>query len=315
MTEKELLYFKTVADEKSISAAAKKLFIAQPSLTQCIKRIESAYEMPLFTRTSRGLVLTYAGERYYLMATEVLKMCETFNMEISDINKLKTGQLRLGVTRYLGSWLLPKILPEYQRRYPNIHLNISEGTSAQLEGRLLSGTLDFALMHAPAPEKTNSSLNYDFFGLDPFLIVAPADSGLSAFTVPSSASGAPLRELDPKHLRGQKFVMVSKGQRSREICDSLLQSAGILEPDIIVSFSNLNTAHRCVAAGLGVTILPKYYLEISAVIPTPLYFSVPRQYHANWNLCITTMKDSYMTLASRYFIELLKNCMESVEAV
>lgn len=310
MTEKELLYFKTVADEKSISAAAKKLFIAQPSLTQCIKRIESAYEMPLFTRTSKGLILTYAGERYYLLASEILKMCETFNMEISDINNLKTGQVKLGVTRYLGSWLLPQILPLYKASYPNIQLEICENTSSELEARLLSGQLDFAMMHTPSPERANPSLNYDFFGVDPFLIVLPADSPLASLAEPLEDSELPYPELDLKYLKEENFVMVAKGQRSREICDSLLQSAGITEPKISASFSNLNTVHRCVAAGLGVTILPEHYLEISAVHPTPRYFSLSKEYHANWNLCITTMKDSYMTLASRYFIELIKDCIE-----
>ena len=65
MTSKELLYVKTVADEKNISRAAKKLFMAQPSLSQSIQRIEESVGTPLFNRTSSGLTLTFAGERYY----------------------------------------------------------------------------------------------------------------------------------------------------------------------------------------------------------------------------------------------------------
>lgn len=63
MTQRELIYIKTVADEKSISQAAKKLFIAQPSLSQYIKRIEDSLGTPLFNRASTGLTLTYAGEK------------------------------------------------------------------------------------------------------------------------------------------------------------------------------------------------------------------------------------------------------------
>ena len=74
MTDKELLYIRTVAEERSVSKAAQKLFITQPSLSQCIQRIESALGTRLFTRTSSGLILTYAGERYCQIAGEILRM-------------------------------------------------------------------------------------------------------------------------------------------------------------------------------------------------------------------------------------------------
>ena len=93
MTSKELIYVKTVADKKSISQAARKLFMAQPSLSQSIQRIEETLGTALFNRTSKGLTLTFAGERYYHMATQILKMYEDFELEISDINNLRTGRV------------------------------------------------------------------------------------------------------------------------------------------------------------------------------------------------------------------------------
>jgi DNA-binding transcriptional LysR family regulator len=68
LTERELLYVKTIAEERSISGAAKKLFMTQPSLSSCVQKIESALGTRLFQRTSTGLVLTFAGERYYQVA-------------------------------------------------------------------------------------------------------------------------------------------------------------------------------------------------------------------------------------------------------
>ena len=74
MTSRELEYIKTVADEKSISAAARKLYIAQPSLSQSLQRIEENLGAHLFNRTPSGLTLTYAGKRCYQMACQVLKI-------------------------------------------------------------------------------------------------------------------------------------------------------------------------------------------------------------------------------------------------
>lgn len=65
MTTRELLYVKTIAEEKSISKAAKRLYIAQPSLSQSLQKLEEQLGVALFHRTSSGLTLTYAGERYY----------------------------------------------------------------------------------------------------------------------------------------------------------------------------------------------------------------------------------------------------------
>lgn len=139
MTSKELLYVKTIAEEKSISQAAKLLFIAQPSLSQALSRIEDNLGTPLFTRTTGGLNLTYAGERYYQTACRILKIYENLEGEISDINGLRTGRIRMGITNHLGTVVLPKILPPFRRQCPFIELEILEETTDKLENRLLSG--------------------------------------------------------------------------------------------------------------------------------------------------------------------------------
>ena len=118
MTTRELLYVKTIAEEKSISKAAKRLYIAQPSLSQSLQKLEEQLGVALFHRTSSGLTLTYAGERYYHMASQVLKIYENFEIEISDINNLKTGKIRLGITNHLGALTLPQTLKQFHDLFP-----------------------------------------------------------------------------------------------------------------------------------------------------------------------------------------------------
>ena len=161
MTGKELLYVKTVADERSISRAAKKLFIAQPSLSQSIQKIEEGLGTRLFFRTAGGLTLTFAGERYYHMASEILKRYEDFELEISDINNLKTGKIHLGITNHLGTLTLARVLPRYREICSHIEVYIHEENSEKLEQMLLSGGVDFAIMHAPK-ENTQAQIEYEF---------------------------------------------------------------------------------------------------------------------------------------------------------
>lgn len=305
MTTKELLYFKTIADEKSISQAARKLYIAQPSLSQYIKRIEDSLGIHLFNRTSSGLSLTYAGERYYLMATQVLKMYENFEFEISDINNLRAGRITVGITRHLGSCLLPKVLPRFRAICPNIEISISEVTSSLQEEQLLSGKLNFSLMHAPPLENRNPAVNYELLNTDPFLIALPADSPLKERAVPPQY-GDLFPTLDLRELRDETFVMICKGQRIRQLTDSILRRAGITSPSILFEVSNLDTVQRCVAAGLGVTLLPFQYMPLSNIALPPEYYAIPPEYKASWNLCIATSKDFYLSKADLLFIRLVR---------
>lgn len=149
MTSRELEYIKTVADEKSISSAARKLYIAQPSLSQSLQRIEENLGAKLFNRTPSGLTLTYAGERCYQMACQVLKIYSDFEAEISDINQLKTGRIVMGTTNHLGTVILPEILLEFKENSPSVELEILEDNTGNLEAKLLTGAMDFALLHAP----------------------------------------------------------------------------------------------------------------------------------------------------------------------
>ena len=84
MTTRELLYIKTIADEGSMTRAAQKLFVTQPSLSHCVMTLEQQLGTRLFTRTAGGLVLTYAGEKYYRMACEVLRVYAAFESEINE---------------------------------------------------------------------------------------------------------------------------------------------------------------------------------------------------------------------------------------
>lgn len=304
MTQRELIYVKTIADEKSISKAAKKLFIAQPSLSQFLKRIEESLGTSLFYRTASGLTLTYAGERYYHMAMQILRMYENFEMEISDINNMKTGRLQLGITNHLGTILLPKLLPRFATICPGIEIQITEENSTNLEQLLTAGKLDFAIMHAPAGEG-NPLLQYDFLSRDPFILVMAKEHPLSCYKTPAKDIGCyPL--FDISLLKKERFIMVPPIQRIRQVTDTILKKADITHPDIFLTVKNFSTAQLLASSGLGVTLVPKQYAEIVSANREPSYFEIPKCYDAYWELCIVTLTDSFLSKADLLFLQLLK---------
>ncbi|MDO4267578.1 MAG: LysR family transcriptional regulator [Eubacteriales bacterium] len=304
MTSRELLYVKTVADERSISKAARKLFMAQPSLSQSIQRIEESVGTPLFNRASSGLTLTYAGERYYHMAVQVLKIYENFELEISDINNLKTGRIHLGVTNHLGALTLSDVLPRFRQLCPFVEIFVSEENSARLERMLLSGELDFAIMHTPPEPSAQPLIYYDVMDRDPFIIAMAPDHPLMKKAV--KKDGYPYPVLDLRHLKKERFLMLHKEQRIRQITDEVLAKAEIPNPDVALTLRNFETAQLLAAQGMGVMLVPAQYSLIGTGNHEPARLSIPESYGAFWDLCTASLKNSFLSKADQLFIRLLK---------
>lgn len=303
MTQKELLYVKTVADEKSISKAAKTLFLAQPSLSQSIQRIEDSLGTSLFIRTPNGLTLTYAGERYYHMAVQILQMYADFEIEISDINNLRTGRIHMGITNHLGTLVLPAILPRFCELCPFIQLSITEETSHHLEQKLLSSQLDFAIMHSPI-ENAQPQIQYEFLLRDPFVIALAANHPLldRAEEIP----GYPFPVLDIKLLKNETFLMLPPQQRIRQVTNSVLVKAGIHQPKMRITLRNFQTIQTLAAQGLGVTLLPSQYVSLTNPASQPVFCSIHEKYDAGWDLSIATLKNRFLSKADHLLIRIAK---------
>ncbi len=303
MTKKELIYVKTVADEKSISRAARKLFMAQPSLSQSIQRIEEGLGTSLFNRTTSGLTLTFAGERYYHMASQILKMYEDFELEISDINNLRTGRIHFGITNHLGTLALARVLPEYRQLCPYIELCIHEENTTLLEQMILRGELDFAILHAPK-EISQPQIHYDIMKKDPFVIAIHPQHELiqKAVQIP----GYPYPVLDIRLLKQEPFLMLHKEQRIRQITDTVLTKAKISDPKIALTLRNYETALLLAARGLGVTMIPLQYFQMASYEFCPALLCIDEKYDASWNMCIASLQNGFLSKADQLFIRLVK---------
>ena len=305
MTSRELLYIKTIADEKSITRAAQKLYLTQPSLSHCVSSIEKQLGTRLFRRTSSGLVLTYAGERYYRMACEVLRVYAAFESEISEESDLLRGRITLGITNYLACDLLPRMLPRFHKDHPGIELRIVEETTDELEKSLLSGRLDFAIMHTGAGDGASEDpgLTHEVLRRDPFLLIAPQGHPHADKAVPMENS---YPELDPAHLGGEPFLMVTRGQRIRHVADRVLSQAGI-SPQIVFTSRNYETLRRLSAEGMGYTFVPSHYAGLlGGEEYQPAYYAIPERYDAFWELSVVTLKDAYLSRAAKAFLKSFK---------
>lgn len=301
MNRKDLLYIRTIAEEGGISQAARKLYVSQPSLSQTVHRIEEGLGVPLFIRTPRGLVLTHAGEEYYRMASQILKIYDTFEEELQNFQELKSGKVTVGVTTHRGMFLLPEFLADFHLRYPGITVNVLEESTDRLEELLSCGTIDFAFMRAPAGGNENRAMSYHGLVRDSFLILLPPGHPASKKAVPEK--NRPFPVLDPVHLQDEHFLLPDPSMRLTETILTLLKKAGISSPRIVYSSIYSETLVRLVAAGQGISILPRKLSILPSLRTRPDYFSIPDQYGAYWEMCFVTLKNAYLSRAASAFAD------------
>ena len=182
MEIKELNYITAISEEKSISKAAERLFMAQSSLSQFLSRLESELGTRLFVRTSTGVRSTEAGRLMIEYAYQQLSEYHRVRDMIQDVDDLNGGRVIMGISTFRGTFLIPPMLNEFRRLYPNIHVIIVEANSMALEQMLIDGSIDLALIIMPAQYLKHDA---EFLMHDEICIIAAKNHPVMKFTKPS----------------------------------------------------------------------------------------------------------------------------------
>ena len=250
MNMKQALYFKTIAQDGTITAAAKQLYISQPSLSQTLRQIEDEVGTPLFDRSTSPFHLTYAGERY-LKAVEAMLDIETrLKEEIESIRRDDGGRLRLGISVTRAMQVLPDVIPIFTKAYPNVTIELTEAASASLEGLLQKGQIDLALA---ALEANEANIAYELIEKESIGILAGKGSQLAQL-VPS---GTPI---SLEMVEKEAFVSLDTSHSSRIIQDRLFRRYNI-RPKILLETSSLEVARRVALKSGACMVLPDVYAD------------------------------------------------------
>lgn len=302
LNQKDLIYIKTIVDEGGVSQAAKKMFVSQPSLSQSVKRIEEALEVPIFKRTPKGLVLTPEGEEYYKMARKVLKIYDSFEDELRNMAELKSGTVTIGTTHHRGVIVLPKFLAEFHIKYPGIHVKVIESGTSEVEDLLLCGQIDFGIIRVPRQNVVSDQIVYHGLTREKFVILVPKDHPLKIHAEQQKGHCHPV--LDPKWLAEENFLLPEPSMRLYENIISILKKAGITSPKS--SFSSIygDSWAYLTAAGEGVAIVSESILvhhpELSVSVDV---YQIPEEYGAFWDSSLAVLKDGYLSRAAKTVIK------------
>lgn len=301
MNDNDLIYIKTIAETKNISQAAKLLYVSQPSLSRSLQRIETELGIVLFNRTQNGMRLTEAGELFYQCASNMLTILENFKTDISFLNDLRTGKLKIGTTNFLGTAILPDTISTYHKLYPHVNINVEELNTSQLEHLLLTGDLDLAIMHMHS-QKESEDLNYEIISKDFFVLVASEEEKI--LTMDSfDENGLPYVQLN--HLSQKNFISYKADKRMGEVTRAILKS-GNFDPHVILELRSYQTVKRLVAKGFGVSFIPYAYSDFFTNSQNIKKYRLYQNTRDIWYTSIVTNPNIYHSKAAEEYIRIAK---------
>ena len=264
MELRHLRYFVAVAEEKSITVAAKRrLRTAQPSLSRQLRELETEVGARLMTRSARGIELTAAGRTFLDHARLALAQVEAAAAAARRAAHPEERTLALGFLSGCEPVWLPGAMHVLREELPGIEVTISSKHSPQLAEGLATGKLDAAFLR---PEERYPDLVYKLLVREPLIVVLPSDHRLAS-----------RKAIGLKDLAGETFIgMADQAPVLRSIIEDYIRRSGVdLQPAHRVEY--LSMAVSLVASTRGVALLPDYarnFLTLS-VISRPLAGEAP----------------------------------------
>lgn len=297
MDFREMTYILTVADCGSVTAAAKKLYISQPSLSYIVSKVEQDVGVKLFERKNYPLTLTYAGEKYVETARKIRTLSDNLRRELLDIGLGEKGRINLGIPTERAGYMLPEVLVRFREAFPGIEVRLYEANSDDLWGMLSKDEIHFYIIprnRAELPEGVRTELIYKE---ELYLVAGPG-----VVTEAMRKDGGNVVNLGS--LRHETFILLKKGHAIRKKADAVLRRHKI-SPERTMEVSSCISAVQLARSGLGVTIVPERAVDVlggHAGLCCYQYAEEPD----SWNVNAVYREDAYLDRSERYLIDLMK---------
>ena len=241
MDERRLRYFLAIVEDGTLTAAAARLHVAQPSLSQAIHAFEDELGAELFQRVGRGLALTDAGRALIGPARQALLALDDARGAVREVSELRAGTLEIAALATLAADPLADLAGEFRRAHPALTVRIAVAESSATASRLVAeGAAELGLVHLPAARE---ELVVDALGSQELLFVLPPGEGSS--TAPLTAA----------ELRSVPLVVTPPGTSIRELLEHAFAAAGVV-PRVAVETAAREAIVPLVLAGAGAALLP-----------------------------------------------------------
>lgn len=294
-------YFIVLARERNFTRAAEALHITQQSLSSHISNLERELRCPLVVRRT-PLELTFAGRTFLRYAESIRETKQALQRELCDISENQRGELRIGIAYTRGRAIMPRLIPAFQREYPNVEILLREDSNDALQKLLLEGGIDLAV--AAFPRALPDIVLEDYYTED--VVLCLSDPLLKRCGIDLSAHRAEIAAGDLHALRACPFVLGSAEDIGGRIGRALLRSSGFT-PLSRAASENVETLLALCVQGVGACFCPSNLLD-TALPPAQLaqLHILPLCSKASYPICFGYLKRSYQWSVIAEFIRIAR---------
>ena len=244
MDLRQLRYLVALAEEGNFTRAAASAHIAQPAMSQQIRRLEDELGLALVERTTRRVSLTEAGGLLVVRARRIMAELEAATSELQALRGMYTGHVTIGTMHTMGPVDLSLALALFSDRHPNVRFTVHEQSSEEMAEMLRVDELDLAFLSVTERAESHGLGLYQLVS-EELVVLLPRQHRLGK-----------RRQVRIAELAGEPFISFRAGARLRELLMSAARDAGF-EPRVTLESNDSQRIRRLVSRGLGVAILPR----------------------------------------------------------
>jgi LysR family transcriptional regulator, transcription activator of glutamate synthase operon len=244
MELRQLRYLVALDEERHFTRAAAREHIAQPALSQQIRRLEEEVGLGLVDRTTRRVTMTEAGASLVARARRILAEVDAARVELEALSGIQTGHVTVGVMHTMGPIDVSLALAIFHERHRGVELTVREQSSEELAEMLRVDELDLAFLSVTERIESHGLGLYQLVS-EELVVLLPREHALA------------LRgRVRMAELANEQFISFRQGARLRELLETAARQAGF-EPRVAIESNESRRVRRLVARGLGVAILPR----------------------------------------------------------
>lgn len=278
MNLKQLEAFVSIAELKSFSKAARRLYLTQPTVSAHIHSLEKELKSRLFIRTTKDVLLSAAGELLYEQAKQMLKLEEQIKQEFAMLHAEGNRRILVGVSTVPGQYVLPRILPLFCKSYPDNQIWLKESDSDGVARMVSQGEAEIGFT---GRETDDPNCVFEPFMEDELVLVTPCTEDYQAFEGTTFLT---------EHIFRTPFLIREEGSGTRKKTEEYWAAEGVdagLVP-IVATMNNQETIKKSVSNGMGVSIMSAAavsdYVEQGRLLQFPLKEGgIYRKLYMVWN--------------------------------
>lgn len=240
--------FYEVAKEQNITKASENLNISQPAISKTIKLLEEKLGGTLFVRTKKGVILTEEGKEFYSYINKAMEYINSAENKFSDLINLETGVIKIGINSTLTKEFLLPYLEKFNKLYPKIDIQITNGMTLHLINELKNGLIDIVFLN----------LNDKDYGND--IDIIKCKKIHDVFIASKKYSELNDKVISLNELKNYPLIFQAKGSNTRNFLDNFLKEKNItLKPNIELASYSLVT--EFCKAGFGIGYAVKEFIQ------------------------------------------------------